>query len=258
MHAVSSNIISGAQAIVLEAGSLLKQRFVEFDGRFATKPDGSFVTNVDLELEQFLVERLRALLPEAGIYAEEGGVRNFGPYSWVIDPIDGTTNFMRTIPHFCISVALTYEGQPILGMVYQPVLDELFIAQRGGGAFLNGDKLTVAAPEQDQATFLLIGLSYEQDGEFLQVAERMHSGRHDYIFRHFGAVALDQVYVAAGRADGVVFGKLGWWDVAAGALILAEAGAQVTTKAGNPVQEGYDSCIAAHPDLHAQLQRLVA
>ena len=182
------------------------------------KKDG-FATQADIAVEQFLMQQLGTILPEASFYAEESGQSgdHHDGYCWVIDPIDGTTNFARGIPYFCISVALTFNGEPVLGIIYQPVLDELFYAQQSGGAWLNGVRLSKPADKQ---------------GMKLVIASLWSSGRKSvkrgYTLRYFGAAALDCAYLASGKLDGLEFGGVAWWDIAAGILLLKEAGLPVT------------------------------
>lgn len=190
-----------------------------------------FATQADIAVEQFLIQSLGAIAPEASFYAEESGQsgNHHNGYCWVIDPIDGTTNFARSIPYFCISVALTFNGEPVVGIIYQPVLDELFYAQQGSDAWLNGIRLSKQS---------------DQSGIKLVVASPWSSSRkpvkRGYAPRYFGAVALDCAYLASGKIDGLEFSSVFWWDIAAGILMLKEAGVPVTvTKRTAGDQEVY-------------------
>lgn len=174
-----------------------------------------FATEADHMVEQFLIHELQALVPEAAVYAEESGQTGDSAhgYCWVIDPIDGTTNFARGIPYFCISVALTFDGEPVMGVIYQPVLHELFYAEVGYGAWLNGVRITKQSPPL---------------GRKVVAAWPGASMQGDVTLRYCGAAALDCAYLAAGKLDGLEFGRVAWWDIAAGILLLKEAGVAVT------------------------------
>lgn len=189
-----------------------------------------FATQADVAVEQFLMRQLGTLLPEASFYAEESGqsANHHDGYCWVIDPIDGTTNFARGIPYFCISVALTFNGEPAVGIIYQPVLDEFFYVEQSGGAWLNGVRLHKPVAKQ---------------GMKLVVASLWSGSRptkRGYTLRYFGAAALDCAYLASGKLDGLEFGSAAWWDIAAGILLLKEAGVPVAvTKRTTGSQEVY-------------------
>lgn len=179
-----------------------------------------FATQADIAVEQFLIRSLGVIVPEASFYAEESGPYgdHHDGYCWVIDPIDGTTNFARDIPYFCISVALTFNGEPVVGIIYQPVLNELFYAEQSGGAWLNGIRFS-KQPEK-------LGIK-------LVVASPWSNRKPikpGYTLRYFGAVALDCAYLASGKFDGLAFSRVAWWDIAAGILLLKESGVSVTIK----------------------------
>jgi len=223
------------------------------------KKDGSIVTQADLASEQFLTEKLQLLFPEAGIIGEEKGNNGLkSDYFWVIDPLDGTTNFSRGLPYFCVSVALTYKGNSVFGAIYNPLTDECFWAQKGKGAFLNGLKIRVSSISSLKKGVVAVGLPYRQGVPFKGIFEKMGVlAFKSFAFRHFGAIALDLAYVAAGRLDAVCFEGLGWWDVAAGMLLIEEAGGIVTDFKGNQIKEGYTSFLAAGKELYDPLRNLL-
>lgn len=192
------------------------------------KKDGSFATDADLASERYLIESLSKVLPEAGFYAEESGITNPSEYMWVIDPLDGTTNFAQGIPYFCIAVALTRNDERILGVVYQPCLDELFYAAKGCGATLNGKKIEVSKKKEFSQAVIGCSLSHSIDHKLYNAISLLEP--KVYSVRLMGASALDIAYCASGRFDGVFFGELCWWDIAAGSLVLEEAGGQVSTR----------------------------
>jgi myo-inositol-1(or 4)-monophosphatase len=203
---------------------------------------------------------LAGLLPGAQFFAEESGARGDGdaPYCWVIDPLDGTTNFAHGLPYFCISVALTYQGTPVFGMVYQPLTRELMHAQTGHGAWLNGERIRTSSLPFEQAVIAL-GLPYIKRQEYDElVSKGREIARQAYAVRHMGAVALDLAYVACGRLEGSILRKLGWWDIAAGVVLVSEAGGAVSDLEGRSVNADYTSCIASNTlDVHQKLLDLL-
>ncbi len=243
------DIIKSVEPIIRHAGSILLSYYQQPCSK-SLKADSSIVTQADLESEAYLIKQLAQILPEASFFAEESGKSGDNDYCWVIDPLDGTTNFFQGLHHFCISVALTHNGTPIFGMVYQPLKDELFYAQQGKGAFLNGKKISMPTPENNKGIFV-VGVPFMKEpyiGQFVKDMQCVSTQAHT--LRIFGAIALDQAYVACGRIHGVVFRRFGWWDIAAGMLLIKEAGGIVTDFSGNEVTAGYTSFVGAHGLIH--------
>jgi myo-inositol-1(or 4)-monophosphatase len=221
-----------------EAGQVLADKF----GRalqVSNKGDIDLVTEADLAAEQLIVERIRSYHPRHAILTEESGnVLEAGgsdaAYKWVIDPLDGTTNYAHGYPVFCVSVALEHEGRVVVGVVYDPTRDELFAAERGAGATLNGRTLRVSETDELNRALVCTGFPYDvrERGDFIrhfrQFIMRAQSVRRD------GAAALDLAYVAAGRFEGFYEEGLRPWDVAAGVLLVEEAGGRVTHYDGSP------------------------
>ena len=215
-----------------EAGQVLADKF----GRalqVSNKGDIDLVTEADIAAERLIVERIRSHHPRHAILTEESGDvaeagRPGAESKWVIDPLDGTTNYAHGYPCFCVSVALEHEGRVVVGVVYDPTRDELFAAERGGGATLNGRTLRVSDTDELNRALVCTGFPYD-------VRERGDFARH---FRQFimqaqsvrrdGAAALDLAYVAAGRFECFYEEGLRPWDVAAGVLLVEEAGGRVT------------------------------
>ncbi|MCK5632916.1 inositol monophosphatase [bacterium] len=210
------------------------------------KNGAGFCTKADIESENFLIKELSRVIPGADFFAEESGITGNGEYRWVIDPLDGTTNFAHGLPHFCISVALTHKNIVIFGMIYQPVLDELFWAESGKGAWLNEQKIKVSSPKKLDESFLVVGLPYDVHmGERKDFFNKLCSVvPQAYTFRHMGAVALDLAYVACGRFDGIFFTDLAWWDFAAGDLLIKEAGGQTSEFDGSLITLDSKSYVA--------------
>lgn len=223
------------------------------------KKDDSFATDADLASEKYLIQELAELMPEASFYTEESGA--FGPehaeYQWVIDPLDGTTNFAHHIPYFCISVALTHNNEPIIAAIYQPVMNEFYFAHKGHGATLNGKPLKIEGSAPDKP-LVAIGLPYggRKKAHPLELVQEV--AREIFAMRHFGAVALDLANLAAGRIDGLFFVGLSWWDVAAGMLLVTEAGGMVSEIDGTPVGPDYSNCLAGQSAVYEQLRAILA
>lgn len=208
------------------------------------------VTQVDLMSEQLLTQELGALLPGAGIISEEK-VRHTGDnYCWIIDPLDGTNNFAHGIGYFCVSVALMCNNEIIQGAIYQPLFDEFFYAERHGGAFLNG-KIIKAIPEVKSP---MLSFAYLQEKQYRSLVDRIP---FLYTFRHLGAAALDMAYVASGRMDAMLSQGLYWWDLAAGILLVQEAGGKVADFKGNNVCADSTSCIVATPQIYPLLAEIL-
>jgi myo-inositol-1(or 4)-monophosphatase len=245
------------RSIMQEAGRILLSYF-DKKLTFTLKDQAGFVTQADLASEQYLIKSLGNLLPQAAFFAEESGKSGSGDYCWVIDPLDGTTNFAHRLPYFCISVALTYQDKPIVGAIYQPLLEDFFYAQRGGGATLNGVQVRVREQHDLSRTVMAVGFPYAKNKQFMELVEGVQRILPEtHALRYFGAVALDLAYVAAGSLDGAFFEGLGWWDVAAGIVLIEEAGGIVTDFTGRQVGPDYVSFVAANEPMHEKLTHLL-
>jgi myo-inositol-1(or 4)-monophosphatase len=207
------------------------------------KSDTSFATQADKAVEEFLIVELSTLLPQAGFCAEESGMKGMQEgYCWVIDPLDGTTNFAHRLPYFCISVALTYNKVPVIGSIHNPITKEIWFAQVGKGAFLNGEKIAVSQPRALDESVIAARFPYDMQSPLTHaVLSQAHTV---YAIRHCGSIALDMAYVASGRLDGALFNRLSWWDVAAGILLIQQAGGNVTTFEGQELNPEHHSCVA--------------
>ena len=217
------------------------------------------VTEADRASEQLLVERLNAALPAATILAEEGsGLPGDPALRWIVDPLDGTTNFAHGYPVFCVSIALESEGVIRLGVVFDPVREECFTALRGKGAFLNGSALRVSGVEALDAALLVTGFPYDvrttardnlsQFRRFLKTARAV---------RRDGSAALDLAYVAAGRFDGFWEESLAPWDMAAGALLVEEAGGRVSGYRGQALDIESGHILATNGGVHDAMQAIL-
>ncbi|MFZ4126093.1 MAG: inositol monophosphatase family protein [Rickettsiales bacterium] len=248
---------------VLKCAKPLVRDFGEVDKLQVSKKGASnFVTNADLRTEKTLVEELLAVRPKFGFLTEESGLieGKEKTHRFVIDPIDGTTNFMRAIPYFCVSVAaqeMTDNGwESIAGVIYDPIHDELFTAEKNQGATVNNYKLRVSKCTED---FLVSTSSPRKSREgYKAMVERLERVTdHGAVVRCSGSAALDLAYVAAGRLDGTWYHNLNAWDMAAGQLIVREAGGVVSSLEGKPLGSDAGSIIAASPAIYKTLQGLL-
>ena len=218
-----------------KAGALFKETL--FERRVvAKKEELSLVTETDRRSEELIVQRILAGFPDHAILTEESPARGKSPYRWIIDPLDGTTNFFHTYPVACISIAFEDHGKITLGGVYDPFRGELFYAERGGGATVNGLPLVVSQNPNLAHSLLATGFPYDRRDhadEYLAPFKALMLRVQG--IRRTGAAALDLVYVASGRFDGFWERKLRIWDVAAASLIVEEAGGKLSDFLGRPL-----------------------
>lgn len=213
------------------------------------------VTEIDHRSEELLVNRIRTAFPQHSIVAEESGLtQGDGEHRWYIDPVDGTSNYSRGVPMFCVSIAYAHQGKMQLAAVYDPLRDECFTAERGKGAYLNGDPIHVADTSELLTSMLVTGFPYDMEQEHNNIANFINLVKKAHTVRRLGSAVLDQVYVAMGRLDGYWESGVSAWDIAAGTLIIEEAGGVVTRMNGDPnyFRPPFD-VLAANPVLHAKL-----
>ena len=231
------------------AGGILRDRLhtektVSFKGR------ADIVTDVDLAAEKAVLGLLRQEFPDFGILAEESEpIESGSPFTWVVDPLDGTRNFAQGIPHFCTVVALSYGDEPVVGVTYDPIREELFTAEQGKGAFLNGERLSISDSQELSQALLCCDLSYvdEKAGLAIDLIRSLWPGIIS--LRLMGSAALGVAYAAAGRVDLYFHHSLSPWDIAAGLVLVREAGGIVVDKQGKPANLRTPSVIASNPQL---------
>lgn len=224
-------ILNQTIALTKEVGAFIRTEATQFKkSTIEHKGFNDLVSYVDKTAEQKLVQQLKIILPEAGFITEEGTeTTQAEDYNWIIDPLDGTTNFVHGLPIFAISIALMHQHQIVLGVVYEINKEECFYALKGSGAFLNGNKITVSASSTLSESLLATGFPYydfEKMENYLKILNQLMQQTHG--LRRMGSAAVDLAYVACGRFEGFFEYNLNAWDVAAGALIVEEAGGKVS------------------------------
>ena len=226
------------------------------------KAPADFVSAADLRAEQTLFEALSKARPGYSFLGEERGLveGTDKTHTWIVDPLDGTTNFLHAIPHFAINIALQREGAIVAAVTYNPVTNELFWAEKGKGCFLNDHRLRVAARTRLDEAVLATGIPFLGHGQHARFLKELHQVSQRVAgVRRFGSAALDLAWVAAGRYDGYWERDLNAWDMAAGVLLVTEAGGMVTNAEGADDVLGTGSVVAGNLDIHPLvLERLRA
>jgi myo-inositol-1(or 4)-monophosphatase len=223
------------------------------------KAPKDLVTEVDIKCEQVIKEAIYEVFPDHGVLAEEGGGRNMEKLCrWIVDPIDGTTNFAHGFPMFCSSVAYEEEGQVVAGAIYDPVRDELFTATLGGGSYLNSRPIVVSSTNRLAESLLATGFPYTITTEKINnIREFADMSMEAQAVRRPGAAALDLCYVACGRLDGFWEFHLQPWDVAAGVLIVQEAGGAVTDDKRQPINIYLRKIVASNNKIHEEMLQVL-
>jgi myo-inositol-1(or 4)-monophosphatase len=253
-------LVNIATAAARRAGELIMRSFERAGGvAVSEKSRNDFVSEVDRAAEQAVIATIRKAYPGHGILAEESGRHEGDEYTWVIDPLDGTTNFLHGLPHFAVSVACRHRDRAEAGVVFDPSRNELFTAARGGGAQLDGRRLRVSRHQGLDGALIGTGFPFRENRRWMQpylamlecVMQRAAGVRRP------GAATLDLAYVAAGRLDGFWEIGLAPWDTAAGNLMITEAGGLVANLAGGEYRDG-GNLVAGNPRVHAALIECIA
>ena len=220
-----------------KAAKILIRDFGEIEKlQVSVKGPGDFVTMSDKKVEKILIEELGKARPNYSILSEEiGEIKNDEAFKWIIDPIDGTSNFLHGIPHFGISIGLEQNKEIICGIIFDPIKDEIFVAEKGNGSYLNNQRMRVSARSKLEDCIIFTGGPRRQSKERdLAIEEyKKFSSKVHIPIRKMGSASLDMAYVAAGRCDGFWQRKLNYWDIAAGIILVKEAGGFVTDFSGN-------------------------
>ena len=258
LHSALINVMVKAAR---HAGRSLKRDLGEVENlQVSLKGPANFVSLADRRAEEMLYSDLAKARPGYGFIGEEGGNRigDDKTHTWIVDPLDGTTNFLHGIPHFAISIGLQREGTMIAGVIYNPANDELYTAERGKGAFLNDQRLRVAGRRKPSDCIIACGLPHIGRGDHeLSRVEMAEIQNKVAGLRRFGAASLDMAFVAAGRLDGYWERNLQPWDMAAGQIIVREAGGIVSGITGDddPLKTG--SVICGNEFIHAELVKIL-
>lgn len=224
-----------------------------------SKQGHDFVTEIDLQAEREIIAIIHKAYPSHGIIAEESGITKGDDFVWIIDPLDGTTNFMHGFPHFCISIALTYKNKLEDAVIYDPLRQELFTASKGKGSQLNNRRIRVSARKNLEGALLGTGFPFKDPSlmpEYLRTFQALTLPAAG--IRRAGSAALDLAYIAAGRLDGFWEYGLNPWDIAAGALLIKEAGGLITDFEGNEDILKHGNVATGNPKIFKQLIQTIS
>jgi len=259
--ATRSALINVMSRAADKAARGLRRDFGEVEQlQVSVKGPGNFVSTADHKAEKVLRQELQHGRPDYSFLMEESGAiaGSDTEHRWIVDPLDGTTNFLHGLPHFCISIALERAGEIVAGVVFDPILDEFFWAEKGVGAYLNDRRIRVSSRRQLSHALIATGTPYGQGAQrkrYLAQLEQVMENVADV--RRMGAAALDLAYVAAGRFDGFWEEGLSAWDIAAGLLLVREAGGYVTELDGGASMLASGSVLAANDRLHGEIATLL-
>ena len=229
--------------VMFRSGHLVMQNF-RGDYKIFEKYGDSIVTTVDLENELFLKLELAKIVPDAGFIAEESRFdTQASDFMWVIDPLDGTKNFIKGIPHFCIMVALTYKNEPIVAAIYQPVTQEFYYAEKDKGLWLQG-KHRISFSERSNIGHVAMIVCSENDAQ--NIKKNFEQNKIQISQRYFGSAGIDAIYLAVGNIDLIILRDVAWWDVAAGILLIQEAGGLAYKYQASDVKSGYGTLKAGN------------
>ncbi|MDQ8726728.1 inositol monophosphatase family protein [Bradyrhizobium sp. LHD-71] len=258
LHSALLNVMVKAAR---RAGRTLKRDLGEIEHlQVSLKGPANFVSLADKRAEETLYDELTRARPGYGFIGEEGGIREGTDKAnvWIVDPLDGTTNFLHGMPHFAVSIGLQREGAMIAGLVYNPANDDLFVAEKGKGAYLNDQRIRVAARKNLSDSVVACGLPHIGRGDFAIASAELAAIQPRVAgLRRFGAAALDLAWVAAGRLDGYWERNLSSWDMAAGIVLVREAGGFVSDIDGSDKIFETRDIIAGNEDIHRELVKIL-
>jgi len=240
-----------------KASKILIRDFGEIENlQVSLKGPGDFVTASDKRVEKILIEEFQKARPSYSILSEEiGEIKNDEEFKWIIDPIDGTANFLHGIPHFAISVGLEHNGEIICGIIYDPIKDEMFIAEKGNGSYLNNQRMRVSGRSKLKDCIIFTGgPRHNSKNKNLVLEEYKNFSSKVFIpIRQMGSASLDMAYVAAGRSDGFWQRNLNYWDIAAGIILIKESGGFVTDFDGKSGYIENKTIIAANSKINKEM-----
>ena len=254
LHSALLNVMLKAAR---RAGRGLKRDLGEVEHlQVSLKGPANFVTVADKRAEEAVYSELSKARPGYGFLGEEGGVREGSDksHTWIVDPLDGTTNFLHGIPHFAVSIALKREDQIVAGVIYNPANDDTFLAEKGKGAYLNDQRIRVAGRKTLNEAVLACGLPHLGRGDFATATKEMTALQPKVAgLRRMGAAALDLAWVAAGRFDGYWERNIGAWDMAAGIIVVREAGGFISDFTGGDQTFETGNIIAGNEHIHREM-----
>ena len=244
-----------------KASKTLIRDFGEIENlQVSIKGPGDFVTASDKKVEKILIDELQKARPNYSILSEEvGEINNDEAFKWIIDPIDGTANFLHGIPHFAISVGLEHDKEIICGIVYDPIKDEMFVAEKGNGSYLNNQRMRVSSRSKLKDCIIFTGGPKRESKDINLALEEYKNFSSKVLIpiRKLGSASLDIAYVAAGRCDGFFQRNLNYWDIAAGIIIVKEAGGFVTDYCGNSDYVNKRNIIVTNSFINEDLVNLI-
>ncbi len=254
----SKRLLTETIRMAEDAGKILRENFQSANLKIEQKPDyaGSIVTRIDRDSEELIIDRIRGIGGSKLVVSEESGETHLDGtgYVWYVDPLDGTQNYVRGIPHFCVSIAAEHAGQVLFGVIHNPVTNQTWVAEREKGAYLNGTRIKVSKNALKNSAIIFEWWNPDRN---IRSFEKLLSAliEHTANLRLLGSVALNLALVGSGNYDGLVtvYSKTPRYEIAAGAIIAEEAGAKVTNSNGESWACYRNSIIAGNPSLHAQL-----
>ena len=250
----SSDLLETATRAAMLAGEVIQKKLGSISkSDIDVKQASDFVTKVDRESEELIINTIRRNFPDHNFLAEES-LKESGRHLWIIDPLDGTTNFIHQYPVFSVSIALKFEGEVILGVVYDPMRQELFTAEKGNGAFLNGNPFKISPITDLAESLIATGFPFRKKeiiDDYLKLFRNIFDQVSD--IRRAGSAAIDLAYVACGRCDGFFEIGLSPWDIAAGSILIKEAGGIITDFSGGDEHLITGNVVAAAAKLHGKL-----
>lgn len=255
---MGNQFLEVAVETAIEAGGILLSEF-DHPAKISYKGEVDLVTQADRRSEEAIVGRLRTYFPKHSIVAEEGsGQEGDARYRWIVDPLDGTTNFAHGYPCFAVSIGFEEAGELQVGVIYQPITKELFTTSRGEGAYLNQKRIRVSSIDHLSTSLLATGFPSTKRARNPNIHYYWNFTLRSHGVRRDGSAALDLASVACGRFDGFWEFGLHPWDTAAGVLLVREAGGVVTTFSGQPYRPGDNETLASNGRIHAELRQVSA
>ena len=257
---MKNSLLETAKTAAIEGGKILLEHFGKVNkADIRKKSETDFLSFVDESSEKKIIEIIRANFPDHEILAEESGTDKINnPYRWIIDPLDSTANYLHSIPVFAVSIAVEHNSEIIAGVVYNPIIDEMFWAEKGCGAFCNGSRINVSTTPTLDESFIATGFPFKSKhvlkeylGVFSAVFKRCIGARR------LGSAAIDLAYIAAGKFDGFWEAGLKPWDMAAGAILIIEAGGAITDFWGKPNYLNSSYVLASNRKIHESLGEII-